>query len=150
MVKLQVRKPILDSLLSPDTSPDTKQPIINGLIHAQTNGKKSSTCVNTQDTTQSESPIPTNKLSTTTNESSTKITKPSGFIIDETFKVWKETEEKFLIDTRHQMDDFFKKYRNHSELWKTISEKLFHTLHCRVTQNQCMYKYNALKKNGKK
>lgn len=31
-----------------------------------------------------------------------------GFI-DETFKVWKETEEKFLIDTRHQMDDFFKK-----------------------------------------
>lgn len=100
VLKLQVRKPILDFLLSPGTSPGTKQLIINGLIHAQTNGKKSSTCVNTQDTTPSESPIPTNKLSTTTSDSSTKITKPSGFI-DETFKIWKETEEKFLIDTIH-------------------------------------------------
>jgi hypothetical protein len=68
---------------------------------------------------------------------------------DDSFKVWKETEEKFLIDTRHQMDDLFKRNRNHGELWKAISGKVFDVLNCRVTQNQCMYKYNSLKKKWK-
>ncbi|XP_062597099.1 uncharacterized protein LOC134258562 [Saccostrea cucullata] len=156
VLKLKVSKSILSSLQSPNVSKDIKQLIINGLIQDQINedGKKSPSSTETQVTTGTVGRLITKNNTPSNSETATvreppvntpPVNTPPVNTTDDSFKVWKETEEKFLIDTRHQMEDAFKKKRNHGDLWKEIAEKLL-DLNCKVTPNQCLYKYNALKK----
>jgi hypothetical protein len=65
------------------------------------------------------------------------------------FHVWKDREEDFLVDLRHERHDDFKKIKNHLKLWTEISEQINEELKCNVTALQCSNKYNALKKKWK-
>ncbi|XP_062568007.1 uro-adherence factor A-like [Saccostrea cucullata] len=63
---------------------------------------------------------------------------------------WTESQESLLIDLRHEMDKSFTTTRNHLSLWQKITEKMQEILNVSISTTQAMYKYNALKKSGKR
>lgn len=47
-------------------------------------------------------------------------------------------------------EGYFRSSRNHTKIWKEIADTLNTTLNSHVTYQQCLYKYNSLKKKWKK
>ena len=169
VITVKASESLKKMILSPNVSPDVKQLLINGLIHEQMSHSETNESAIAPGPTEPVNSVQTGSLepvNTVQTGSSTTTSFPESFdhgqtgtsvsntkSLEETsslnFKAWKENEEKLLIDTRHQMDNLFKRSRNHVVLWNQVSEKLLETLNCRVTYQQCMYKYNALKKKWK-
>ena len=169
VITVKASESLKKMILSPNVSPDVKQLLINGLIHEQMSHSETNESAIAPGLTEPVNSVQTGSLepvntvqtgsSTTTSFPESSDHGQTGTSVSNTksleetsslnFKAWKENEEKLLIDTRHQMNNMFKRSRNHVVLWKQVSEKLLETLNCRVTYQQCMYKYNALKKKWK-
>lgn len=64
-------------------------------------------------------------------------------------KIWKESEEKMLIDMRMAADEQFTSSKNHEVLWKKITDNLNNEIDGEVTKSQVINKWKSLKKKIK-
>jgi len=159
-------------ITSKTVSPDIKQLLINGLIQDQII-EQTENSSETTDPTFHNSPVAESSVTAsrtlsditttqssvqkghlTSSQSSTRkrchdVPDSQEDTSGSNFKVWKDNEEKLLIDKRHMKDGYFRSSRNHTEIWKEIADTLNTTLNSHVTYQQCMYKYNSLKKKWK-
>ncbi|KAK3107894.1 hypothetical protein FSP39_024578, partial [Pinctada imbricata] len=161
-IKLSVSRDTAEMIQNKDIDPNVKQLILNGLLHDITSTECESTSTppsqnfdaqnsDTVAANQEQTSCSSSESSASPSPSTSRCTSPveQDKIDKNTFKVWREQEEKLLIDLRHKKDDEFKKIRNHSSIWATIAENMKEELSLKVTSQQCLYKYNSLKRRWK-
>ena len=105
----------------------------------QDNGSSANT-EESPSTSKKESPV------TLTN---TRPTSPNSSVDGTQIWNWKPAEEDLLVSIRHEKNDMFLKSKNHTALWKEISNQLNEILQCCVSPTQAMNKYYSLKKKWK-
>lgn len=158
--QLQCPDDVAEQILSKDTDPSLKEKLINSLL--SNSQPQSCNRQDPLDSSQTElfdsQPPPGNRqpplessqhqlgndqnqLCASQSESSSQS---QGNI-----HTWKSYEEDFLVDLRHEKNDQFIRTKNHSLLWRAISEKVNQELHCNITPTQAMNKYFSLKKKWK-
>lgn len=133
--------------LSEDGDPETKRAIREALSTSHKNSTSLDTSTSSgASTSRVFETIPS--CSASSESASSGHSTPSSSDSQNTMHVWKESEERFLIDLRLQREDKFSGTKSHDVLWGEIANEMKKNgIH--VSKTQLINKWKALKKKYK-